>query len=92
VDYAQMANVTSLGVGFLSAAFWVVSAKAKAPLPPEFEGMPDGDYWKINIFNGGDLSGTMRLQAKWNSRAAVAAAITVGLQMVATLIGLLSAP
>ncbi|NWF12486.1 hypothetical protein HX785_02215 [Pseudomonas reactans] len=86
MDYAQIANVASLGSGLLSAAFWVVSAKAKAPLPPEFEGMPDGSYWKIDIFNGGDLSGTMRLQAKWNSRAAVAAAATVLLQIAANML------
>lgn len=80
------ANVGSLVFGVLSAAFWVVSAVAKAPPPPGFENSPDGDFWKAHIFDGGDLHGTMRLQAKWNSRAAFAAAVAVFLQVVGSIL------
>ncbi|QPG62118.1 hypothetical protein HFV04_021705 [Pseudomonas sp. BIGb0427] len=86
MNWVLVANVGSLVFGVLSAAFWVASAIAKAPPPPGFENSPDGDFWKASIFNGGDLRGTMRLQAKWNSRAAFAAAAAVLLQVLTTLL------
>jgi len=84
MDWLLVANVGSLVFGVLSAAFWVASAVAKAPPPPGFENSPDGVFWKATIFKGGDLHGTMLLQAKWNSRAAFAAAAAISLQVLAT--------
>jgi hypothetical protein len=90
VDYALIANGASLIVGVMSAAFWVTSAVVKAPRPPGFEISPDGDFYKATIVNRGELYGALRLQSKWNSRATVAAAVTVALQVVANLIGIVS--
>lgn len=70
---------------------WVTSAVVKAPRPPGFENSPDGDFYKATIVNGGELYGTLRLQSKWNSRAAVAAAITVSLQVAGNFFSLFSA-
>ncbi|MNK95848.1 hypothetical protein D3C87_1161060 [compost metagenome] len=86
VDCAQVANVASLIVGLASAGFWVIAAIVKAPVPPEFKGMPDGDYWKCAVIDGGELFGTLRLQSRWNSRAAFAAAATVLLQIAANML------
>ncbi|WP_223513475.1 hypothetical protein [Pseudomonas sp. GL-R-26] len=86
MDYAQVANVASLVAGLLSAVFWVVAAVVKAPVPPEFKGKPDGDYWKCAVIDGGELFGTLRLQSKWNSWAAFAAAATVLLQIAASML------
>lgn len=86
MDYALAANSASLVFGVISAAFWVKSAVVKAPVPPEFEGKPDGDYWDCAVIGGGELFGTLRLQSKWNSRAAFAAAITVSLQVAANML------
>ncbi|OJT50011.1 hypothetical protein [Pseudomonas moraviensis] len=87
MDYALIANASSLVCGVMSAAFWVRSAVVKAPPPPGFENSPDGDYYKAKIVNGGELYGTLRLQSKWNSRAAFAASATIALQVFASLIG-----
>jgi len=81
VDYAEIANVASLGTGLISAAFWVVAAIVKAPPPEGLNGKPDGEYWKGTIVNGGELIGTLRAQSKWNSWAAFAAAATMSLQI-----------
>ncbi|MNL70112.1 hypothetical protein D3C87_1950650 [compost metagenome] len=86
MDYAQVANVASLVAGLFSAAFWVAAAVAKAPVPSEFKGKSDGDYWKCAVIDGGELLGTLRLQSKWNSRAAFAAAATVLLQIAASML------
>ncbi|MGH8382591.1 hypothetical protein [Pseudomonas sp.] len=86
MDCALMVNVASLVSGVLSAAFWVKSAVVKAPPPPGLENSPDIDSWDATIVNGGELYGTLRLQSKWNSRAAIAAAVTVSLQALATLL------
>ncbi|MCY1276894.1 hypothetical protein D3C76_619260 [compost metagenome] len=86
MDWAVAANVASLIAGSLSAAFWIKAAVVKAPPPPDLEGKPDGDYWKGTIVNGGDLLGTLRLQAKWNSLAAWAASAAVALQIAYNLI------
>lgn len=78
---ATMISIGSLFFGLLSAIFWVLSAVAKAPPPPDLEGKPDGSYWGGNVLNGGDLFGTLRAQARWNSRAAFAASAAVLLQI-----------
>ncbi|WP_164558298.1 hypothetical protein [Pseudomonas viridiflava] len=86
MDIAQLANVASLIAGLASAGFWVIAAVVKAPVPPEFKGMPDGDYWKCAVIHGGELFGTLRSQSKWNSRAAFAAAATVLLQIAVSML------
>jgi hypothetical protein len=91
VNCVLIVNATSLLFGVLSAAFWVTAAVVKAPPPSGFENSPDGDFWKATIVDGGELYGTLRLQSKWNSRAAFAAAVTVALQVAANLIGAVSA-
>ena len=83
-------NATSLLFGVLSAAFLVEAAVAKAPPPLGFEDSPDGDFWKATIVNGGELYGTLHLQSKWNSRAAIVA-VAIALQGTANLLGAVSA-
>jgi len=79
-----LANLVSLFFGILSALFWVLAAVAKAPPPPGYEGVENANSWKVTIVDGGELYGTLRLQSKWNSRAAFAAAVTVFFQVIAT--------
>ena len=74
MDCAFFANMASLLFGFLSAIFWVLAAIVKAPPPEGFQGVQNTESWKATIVDGGELFGTLRLQAKWNSRAAFAAA------------------
>ncbi|MCC2950747.1 hypothetical protein [Pseudomonas sp. 203-8] len=74
-------NVLSLVAGALSAVFWVKAAMAKAAPPPGFEDVKNTDSWKAIIVDGGELYGTLRLQARWNSRAAWVAAAAVALQI-----------
>jgi hypothetical protein len=80
-------NFGSLVCGLVSAVFWVVSAVVKAPPADGLEGKPDGSYWGGNVLNGGDLYGTLRAQARWNSRAAFAASAAVLLQIAAGFLG-----
>ena len=82
MDYAFITNVASLIAGSLSAGFWVAAAVAKGPPDPNFAGQADGMRWGKYLVDGRDLLLTLRVQAKWNSRAAIAAAITVTLQIV----------
>lgn len=86
VDCAQVANFASLVVGLASVGFWVIAAIVKVPVPPGFKVMPNGDYWKCAVIDGGELFGTLRLRSKWNSRAALAAAATVLLQIAANIV------
>lgn len=88
MDYVFYVNLASLLFGLLSAIFWVVSAIAKAPPPPGYEGVKNADTWKATIVDGGELYGTLRLQSKWNSRAAIAAAATVLLQIVVNMLSI----
>lgn len=85
---ALAANLVSLLFGVLSAFFWVLAARAKAPPPAGFEGVENTNSWKATIVDGGELYGTLRLQSKWNSRAAFAAAATVFFQVIATTISI----
>ncbi len=78
---AEISTGLSLCTGLLSAVFWVAAAFVKAPVHPELAGKPDGAYWTGLVVNGGDLLGTARKQAKWNSAAALAAAATVLFQI-----------
>lgn len=75
-------NVLSLISGALSAVFWVTAATVKAPPPPGYEGVQNAESWDATIVDGGELFGTLRLQAKWNSRAAWAASAAVSLQVL----------
>lgn len=86
-----IASIGSLIFGLVSAICWVISAVVKAPPAEGLEGKPDGSYWGGNVLNGGDLYGTLRAQAKWNSIAAFAASVAVLLQIVSGLIATSSA-
>lgn len=79
-------SIGSLIFGFVSAICWVISAVVKAPPAAGLEGKADGSYWGGNVLNGGDLYGTLRAQAKWNSIAAFSASVAVLLQIVSGLI------
>lgn len=86
MDSAFCVNLASVFAGLLSTIFWFVSAIVKAPPPPGYEGVRNADTWKAIIVDGGELYGTLRLQSKWNSRAAFAAAVTVLLQLAANML------
>jgi hypothetical protein len=83
-------NIGSLIFGFSSAISWVISAVVKAPPPKGLEGKPDGTYYRGTLLNGGELFGTLRAQAKWNSIAALLASGAVLLHIAAGF--LVSAP
>ena len=70
----------SLATGLLSAVFWTISAYVKVKPGPE---VPDenGMYDVRLIIDGADIEPTMRKQSIWNSRAAIAAALTAVLQV-----------
>ncbi|WP_282395741.1 hypothetical protein [Pseudomonas sp. PS01298] len=71
----------SLVTGLISAVFWAISALATVKEGPETQneiGMTD----HRQIIDGADVKLTMRKQAKWNSRAALAAALTAVLQVI----------
>lgn len=86
MSYAIVVNVLSLVAGAISAIFWVLAATRKAPPPEGYEGVQNAHTWKATIVDGGELYGTLRLQAKWNSRAAWAASAAVALQIIYNLI------
>lgn len=86
MDLSAIANIASLVTGAASAAFWVKAAVVKSPPAEGLEEKPDGRYWRGIVINGGDLIGTLKAQAKWNSAAAIAAALTVLLQMAANVL------
>ena len=92
MDYASVLNAASLVTGIASAVCWVVTAVVKVEPPEELKGKPDNMYYGHIIANGADLVPTIKAQAKWNSAAAIAAAITVTLQIAAGLLAALSAP
>lgn len=81
MDLASAASMASLVAGLASAVFWIRAATCKAPPPSDFEGIQNADTWKATIVNGGELYGTLRMQAKWNSWAAWAASAAVVLQI-----------
>ncbi|WP_033053076.1 hypothetical protein [Pseudomonas sp. GM41(2012)] len=70
----------SLVTGMLSAVFWTISAYVKVKPSPE---VPDenGMFDARLIIDGADIEPTMRKQSIWNSRAALAAALTAVLQV-----------
>ncbi|WP_438282589.1 hypothetical protein [Pseudomonas alabamensis] len=81
MDVAFALNTASFAIGLLSAAFWIRSATVKVEPPAEFDGLEDNMYHGHIIVNGTDLVPTMKKQWWWNSAAAIAAAITVALQI-----------
>lgn len=86
MDIAVAINAASLVTGLTSAICWVAAAVVKAPPPKGLEGQPDGAYWGGIVSNGGELLGTLKRQAKWNSAAAFTASATVLLQIGVNLI------
>ena len=81
MNWVMLADYGSIGFGAISAACWVLAAIVKVDPPDELKGKPDGEYWKGTVVNGGDLVKTLRAQARWNSTAAVAAAVAISLQI-----------
>jgi len=84
-----LASITagaSLLAGLISAACWVVAAVVKVDPPEELRGKPDGDYWPGTVVNGGDLIGTLKAQARWNSAAAFSAALAILLQITSAML------
>jgi hypothetical protein len=86
MNYAFYANLASLFFGFLSAIFWVLAAVVKAPPPAGYEGVKNANTFKATIVDGGELYGTLRLQAKWNSRAAFSAAAAASFLILSSLL------
>lgn len=86
MDLVSLATWGSLVTGLASAGCWCKAAVVKVAPPPEFDGKPDGMYHGNIIANGTDLIPTIKAQAFWNSWAAFAAAATVILQLIATLL------
>ena len=91
MEYASVLNVASLVAGITSAACWVVAAVVKIDPPEEMKGKPDGMYHGYIISSGADLIPTVKAQAKWNSAAAITAAVTVLLQIAVNLLAAWSA-
>lgn len=85
MNWVMLVDYGSIGVGAISAACWVLAATVKVDPPDELKGKPDGEYWKGTVVNGADLIKTLRAQARWNSAAAVAAAVAVSLQIAVKL-------
>jgi hypothetical protein len=86
MGFASVLTGVSLVAGVASAVCWIVAAVVKVDPPEEFKGKPDNMYWGHIIANGADLVPTIRAQAKWNSAAAIAAAVAVLLQVAANFI------
>lgn len=82
MDLLKILEWTSIAVGLLSEAFWVVAAIVKVLLPQKASrGLPDGQYMPGARVDGADLLPTLKAQTRWNSRAAFAAVLAVLLQI-----------
>ncbi|WP_406834027.1 hypothetical protein [Pseudomonas asiatica] len=86
MGWVLLFDYMSIAAGVVSAACWVKSAIVKVDPPQGLEGLPDGEYMDGTILNGGEMIGTLRAQARWNSIAAFAAAAAVSLQVLAKLV------
>lgn len=86
MGYESVLNSASLVAGAASAICWIVAAVVKVKPPAEMKDKPDGMYYGYIIASGGDLISTVKAQAKWNSAAAITAAVAVLLQTAANLI------
>lgn len=76
-----LADYGSIAAGVMSAVCWVVAALVKVDPPESLRGKPDDSYWDGIVVSGGDLIKTLRAQARWNSAAAIAAAVAAMLQV-----------
>ncbi|MBA6096375.1 hypothetical protein H4C80_04340 [Pseudomonas juntendi] len=83
MNWMMLADYGSIAAGAISALCWMVAAFVKVDPPESLRGKPDGDYWDGIVLNGSDLLKTLRAQARWNSAAAVAAAIGATLLVIA---------
>jgi hypothetical protein len=86
MDFVSITEVGSLITGAASAVCWIVAAVVKVDPPESLRGKPDGDYWDGIVVNGADLICTLRAQARWNSAAAISAAIAVLIQVSSKLL------
>jgi len=75
MNWVMLADYGSVSFGAISAFCWLVAAIVKVDPPENLRGKPDGDYWDGIVVNGADLIKTLRAQSRWNSAAAIAAAI-----------------
>lgn len=86
MEWVKILEGASIAVGLASACCWVAAAVVKAAPPEGMKGRPDGQSWRGTIVGGGELLGTLRAQARWNSFAAFAAAFAVMLQIASKLV------
>ncbi len=74
-------------IAFLSGYFWVRTALAEVPAPPETTGVgsPMGGYLITKNAKGEriDMHATYVEQAKWNSRAAISSACAAAFAILA---------
>lgn len=85
MNVVAFAEYVSIAAGAASAVCWVMAAVVKVDPPEKLKGMPDGEYIAGTVYNGGDLIRTLSAQGRWNSIAAVAAAIAMSFQIAAKL-------
>lgn len=85
MNWTMLADYGSIVFGAISAFCWLVAAFVKVDPPESLRGKPDGDYWDGIVVNGADLIKTLRAQARWNSAAAISAAIAASLLIVVKL-------
>ena len=81
-------SIGSAVTAFVSAALWVIAARARVPHEPK----PDKDGWfpaSISV-GGDDFIETVKKQGEWNRWAAYAAALAAALQGVSILFGMLN--
>ncbi|WP_432262967.1 hypothetical protein [Cupriavidus sp. TMH.W2] len=73
-------NVGTIVFGAASSYCWVRSASARVP---HAHASGDGMFHDGTIaVDGADLVGSLKLQAKWNTRAAICAAVATGFQVL----------
>jgi hypothetical protein len=73
-------SIVSGLMAFVSAALWIMAARARAPDEPQKD--KDGWYAARISVDGTDLIETLKKQGEWNSWAAYSAALAAFLQGV----------
>ncbi|APC18131.1 hypothetical protein BLL42_21265 [Pseudomonas frederiksbergensis] len=81
----QAFTVLSMIAGALSAICWVCSAASKVKTENATTRAAGSTFDDAQISSDGhDVIATLKLQGKWNSAAAVLAAVTMGFQVAAS--------
>ncbi len=80
-------SIGSAAAAFVSAALWVIAARARVPHEPK----PDKDGWFPASISVGsdDFVETVKKQGEWNRWAAYAAALAAALQGASVLLTVL---